>query len=281
MGSLRFWPPSNGRASRPEVLLLEAVEMLFRILYLGDKLVALHSIRTAAYAAHLARECRASNRSVFTVRLAGLLHDIGKLGVPRHLLYKAGTLLPEEFEAIKRHAEYGAHILDQYTPLRFLAKPVRHVHENFDGTGYPDGLKGHEIPLESRILAVADAFDALTTDRPYRQALPVEEALRILTLDAGRRWDPELVEVFRRLWVEGRLGLASTPSLDGDGKGQLDSALQWLSRLEWEMRGPLRPEEKAAGEISTPPRLLGPKGESAGQQWGAPLTSLAVACRQR
>ncbi|MDQ7029168.1 MAG: HD-GYP domain-containing protein [Ardenticatenia bacterium] len=253
--------------------------MLFSILYLGDRLAALHSLRTAAYAVHLAREVQTHSRVVFVVRLAGLLHDIGKLGVPRYLLYKADALRPEEFEAIKRHAEYGAYILERYSPLHFLAKPVRHVHENFDGTGYPDGLKGHEIPLESRILAVADAFDALTTDRPYRQALPTEEALRILKLDAGHRWDPELVRVFSLMWEEGHLRLPSFSFQPPDGDRQLfDSAFHWLHRLEQETMG-VSPagDEKAKGEISTPPRLG--HGHRDGTR-GASLTSLAIARRR-
>jgi len=127
---------------------------------------------------------------------AALFHDIGKIGVPDGILNKPGSLTPEEWEVMKRHPVIGAEIL---APLEFMgpALPiVLHEHEHWDGSGYPDGLAGERIPLGARVILVCDAFDAMTTDRPYRSALPHEEATSRLRAGAGGQFDPAVVEVF-------------------------------------------------------------------------------------
>ncbi len=226
--------------------LLETVEALFATLYLGDVLVATHSLRTAAYASVIAQAIGMTDGKVQVVRLASLLHDIGKLGIAKHVLYKAGELSEEEFEHVKDHVEFGLLPIKHHRLLRPLVPIVRHVHENFDGSGYPDGIAGHEIPLESRIIAVADAFDALTTDRPYRPALPAVDALRVLRMNAGSQWDPELVTLVDDLYTRQEFRLippeAEPRTLD------YGSIFDWLASLEDLVRGGKKK------------RLLSPKG---------------------
>ncbi len=125
-----------------------------------------------------------------------LLHDIGKIGVPDAILHKRGKLTPKEFEIIKQHPAFGERIC---RPLRFgpeVGPIVRSHHERWDGSGYPDGLASEGIPLGGRIVAIADALDAMTTDRPYHQALPIATAIDELLQGAGTQWDPRLVESF-------------------------------------------------------------------------------------
>ncbi|MDX1435374.1 MAG: diguanylate cyclase, partial [Anaerolineales bacterium] len=128
------------------------------------------------------------------VRRASLLHDIGQVGIPEAILTKSGPLSPEEYISVRRHVQLGADIVRDSKRLRALTTIIRHHHEWFDGSGYPDGLAGHDIPLEARILAVADAFAAMTSDRPYRKAKPLFEIIHEFKLQAGSQFDPEVVE---------------------------------------------------------------------------------------
>jgi len=128
-----------------------------------------------------------------------LLHDIGKIGIPDNILNKPGKLTPEEFEIMKRHAEIGEKIISPLEMLKKLKPLIRHHQEFYNGTGYPDGLHGEAIPLACRILAVVDTFDAMTTDRPYRKALPVEAAIAELHRCSGSQFDPKIVDVFIRI----------------------------------------------------------------------------------
>src|SRR6185503_6055535 len=130
------------------------------------------------------------------IEAAALLHDIGKLGVPEHILNKPGALNSEELKQMRTHAALGADILST-TEFPYPVVPiVRHHHENWDGSGYPDGLNGVEIPLGARILAVVDCFDALTSDRPYRQRMTEQEALKIIVERRGTMYDPVVVDAF-------------------------------------------------------------------------------------
>ena len=127
------------------------------------------------------------------------LHDIGKIGIPEEILNKKGKLTDDEYEVIKSHPVISEQII---MPLEFLAEVrpiVRHHHERYDGGGYPDGLAGDEIPRAAAILSVVDAYDALVSDRPYRNGLPPARALQILDEGAGTQWDPELIREFRSL----------------------------------------------------------------------------------
>ncbi|MBP86544.1 MAG: hypothetical protein CMJ64_07505 [Planctomycetaceae bacterium] len=130
--------------------------------------------------------------------LTGLLHDVGKIGVRDAVLSKPGALTDEEFEEIKEHPDKGWAILQDLNPLSYVLPSVLHHHENYDGRGYPDNLAGEDIPLDGRILAVADAYDAMTSDRPYRSGMPHEKAEAILRNGAGSQWDAEGIDAFFR-----------------------------------------------------------------------------------
>ena len=154
-----------------------------------------HSRRVARHAANIAKQMGLSGGEIAKIRAAGAMHDVGKVETPTAVLHKAGRLSDEEFDIVKRHPVDGADmvaILDDEE----LTAIVRHHHERMDGTGYPDGLAGDEIPLGARILAVADTFDAITSTRPYRQANPHKKALDILETEAGTQLDPVAVDAF-------------------------------------------------------------------------------------
>lgn len=174
-------------ASETAIALTEAIES--RDPYTGG-----HCHRLAHWAVDLARVLGLSPRDVESIGLGAALHDVGKIVVPDEILMKPGKLTPVEFAAIKQHCYSGGQICKRVPFLQAAYPIVYHHHERYDGTGYPDGLKGEEIPLGARIVAVVDAFDAMTTDRPYRKALLQEEAEAILRSGAGQQWDPKLVE---------------------------------------------------------------------------------------
>jgi len=131
------------------------------------------------------------------LRIAGLLHDLGKIGVPGSILNKQGRLSEEEYAIIQRHPEDGAQILSKIKMLHPHVPIIRYHHEWFNGNGYPAGLRGDEIPIGARVMAVADAFDAMTADRPYRKGLPAEQAIMRLEEAAGSQFDPQLVALFK------------------------------------------------------------------------------------
>jgi putative two-component system response regulator len=134
------------------------------------------------------------------LRRAGVVHDIGKIGVPEHVLLKKGPLTPEEWVIMKEHPAVGERICSPLKSFRLVLPIIRHHHEKLDGSGYPDGLRGDEIPLTARILQITDVFDALTTDRPYRAALPAEVAHSMMREEARRGWwDVSLLEEFEAL----------------------------------------------------------------------------------
>ena len=136
--------------------------------------------------------------SVEQVARAAELHDVGKIAVPDAILHKAGELEPEEWQFMRQHPIVGENIVAPLHSGSELLPIIRHHHESFDGTGYPDGLAGSGIPRLARIVSVCDAYDALINDRPYRRRLPVDDALRTLADGAGIQWDPEVVETFVR-----------------------------------------------------------------------------------
>ncbi|HSL51714.1 MAG TPA: HD-GYP domain-containing protein [Candidatus Deferrimicrobiaceae bacterium] len=154
-----------------------------------------HSERVAALARRIALGAGVPARVADTIAQAGLLHDLGKIGIPESVLRKPDSLTAEEWAVMRRHPIVGAQIV---APLEFFADGaiiVRHHHERHDGSGYPDGLRGELIPLGSRIVGVADVYDALTSDRPYRARLSRAEAVRWLEAEAGRTLDPRLTEL--------------------------------------------------------------------------------------
>ena len=130
------------------------------------------------------------------LELGSVLHDIGKIGVPDNVLNKPGRLTDEEYQLMKDHTTTGGEILKDITMIKDLDVGAKYHHERYDGTGYPEGLKGEEIPLAARIVSVADAYHALVSDRPYRKGMSVEKACQILEEGAGIQWDKELVRQF-------------------------------------------------------------------------------------
>ena len=158
-----------------------------------------HSDRVARVAVRLAEELGCDAKTLNTLYLAGLLHDIGKIGVNDAVLHKAGKLSDDEYAHIKQHVNIGHRILNDLAKLEDVLPVVLHHHESWDGGGYPHRLATQRIPLPARIVAVADAFDAMSSDRPYRKGMPDEKVEEILRAGAGQQWDPEVVDAFFRV----------------------------------------------------------------------------------
>lgn len=167
----------------------EVQSMLISILDGRDAYTAGHSQRVADSAVAIARDLRLPSSEIENIRRAGLLHDIGKVNVPDEVLKKPEKLSEDETRLMNQHPVDGARFVERVSSLRHLAPVIRHHHERYDGRGYPDGLSGEAIPLGARVLLVADAFDAMTTDRPYRVALSKAEALGRIITNAGTQFD--------------------------------------------------------------------------------------------
>ncbi len=159
-----------------------------------------HSLRVGFLSLHIARKLGLNQKEMGMLLFAAILHDVGKIGIPQEILLKPGKLGPDEMAVIRRHPAEGEKIVKPINPE--AAKIIRHHHENWDGTGYPDGLKGEQIPLLSRIITVADVFDALTTNRPYRKAFDFKKAMDIMHRDKGKMFDPEIFEAFLTIKTE-------------------------------------------------------------------------------
>jgi cyclic di-GMP phosphodiesterase len=156
-----------------------------------------HCDRLSKYSVALGERLRLSEDLCVALRRGGLIHDIGKLAVPEHILLKPGPLNPEERKIMENHTIAGERICAPLRSFRNVLPIIRYHHEKLDGSGYPDGLKGDQVPLTARILQVTDIFDALTTDRPYRKALPLEKALAIMREEVKRGWwDGQILEEF-------------------------------------------------------------------------------------
>jgi putative nucleotidyltransferase with HDIG domain len=156
-----------------------------------------HSRRVSAYSIEIAKRLGCSETEVRTLSHGALLHDIGKLAVPDSILLKPGALTPEEWAVMKEHVQVGYDLVSSIPFLEEVAELVLTHHERFDGTGYPRNLKGHQIPLCARIFAVADAFDAMTTPRPYQRPKSLSEAILEISLLSGRQFDPQVANAFR------------------------------------------------------------------------------------
>ncbi len=164
-----------------------------------DHYTAGHSIRVANYAVQIGEKANLSKKELNLLKKSALLHDIGKIGIPDHVLLKDGRLTDEEFYHIKQHPVIGAHILEQVNlteEMKPILPGVKYHHERYDGKGYPEGLREKETPLFGRIIAVADAYDAMTSDRPYRKGMSVEKALAIIEDGKGTQWDPYFASLF-------------------------------------------------------------------------------------
>ncbi|ACA59211.1 response regulator receiver modulated metal dependent phosphohydrolase [Candidatus Desulforudis audaxviator MP104C] len=183
---------------------LETVRSLVAAIDAKDSYTKSHQERVVMFAMLLGAELGLSAGEIDVLRQAAVLHDIGKIGVPEQILRKPEHLISEEFDIIRQHPVIGAEII---SPVRFLSEVVQivlHHHERFDGTGYPDGLKGAEIPLGARILAVADAVDAMLSDRPYARARTVAEVREELRRCSGTQFDPQLVKIALKIDLPSR-----------------------------------------------------------------------------
>ena len=192
----------HGRSARRyqdlKELLVGLTRSLTAALDAKDSYTFGHSERVARVAVELGRELGLPPDDLSDIYLAGLLHDVGKIGIRDSVLTKAGPLTREEFEHIKQHVTIGYNILSELHAIRNLLPGVLWHHERWDGKGYPHGLAGEAIPLLPRILAVADGFDAMSTARPYREAMPPRRVEEILAEGAGSQWDARIVEAFQR-----------------------------------------------------------------------------------
>lgn len=177
-------------------LLTGVIRAIINAIDAKDSYTCGHSDRVARYAKRIATRMGLSSQECDRVYMAGLLHDVGKIGVPDSILGKPGPLTPEEFAIVKKHPEIGFNILKHLKQLDYVLPGVLHHHEAVCGKGYPYGLVGEAIPLHGRILAVADAYDAMTSDRPYRPGMPSEKAESILRAGAEKMWDTDIVVVF-------------------------------------------------------------------------------------
>lgn len=186
-------------------LFIGTIRMLANAIDAKDPYTRGHSERVAYYSTIVAKELGMSPAEIENVHLAGLIHDVGKIGIEDRILRKPTALTDDEYEIMKQHPSKGAQILEAVPKLKALAGPGLMHHENVDGSGYPDGLKGDEIPLLGRMVSVADAFDAMTTDRPYSKAMTFDIALARLQFLSGKKFDPQCVDAMARALASGEL----------------------------------------------------------------------------
>jgi len=172
------------------------IEALAETIEKRDPYTGGHTKRVMNYSLLIGKAMGLSPKELENLKLAAILHDIGKIGIKDRVLLKEGKLTDEEALEMNMHPKYGAEILEHIKQLKDVIPGMRGHHERYDGSGYPDGLKGKEIPLFARIIAVADAYDAMTTDRPYRKGLPEEVAINELLRYAGKHFDPDIVRIF-------------------------------------------------------------------------------------
>jgi len=192
---------ANKHVEQLNKLYLSTIETLAMAVDAKDQVTHGHIRRVQSYATQLARKIGIRDEHLLkAIEAAALLHDMGKLAIPEHILNKPGKLTPAEFDKMKLHASIGAEILSAIDFPYPVVPIVRHHHENWDGTGYPDGLRGTDVPIGARILSVVDCFDALTSDRPYRPRLSDEDALTILIERRGSMYDPLVVDTFVRVY---------------------------------------------------------------------------------
>lgn len=186
---------ADTRQGAPKAEAFGMLESLVAAVDNKDSYTAEHSAEVTHYAMTIAEALGLSEKSLRIVRVAGLLHDVGKIGIPGSILRKPGRLTPDEAEIMKRHPQLGGLLIQEIPDCKEIRAAVVSHHERWDGTGYPHGLAGEAIPLIARIMAVADALSAMTSDRPYRAGLSMAEAIDELRSGAGAQFDPALVEL--------------------------------------------------------------------------------------
>jgi HD-GYP domain-containing protein (c-di-GMP phosphodiesterase class II) len=192
----------------------ETIKLITKTLYQKNRREQLHCERVSKLCELIGNAMRLSPDLVRELKMAGLLHDIGKIGVDESLLNKRGKLTELEWSDMKRHPEIGYHILRSVNEFAPIAKYVLHHHERIDGKGYPRQLKDEEIPIQSKIISIADAYDAMTSHRPYREDLSLSEVIAEFKSNAGSQFDPDILKIFidqimkQRIWrrIDGREG---------------------------------------------------------------------------
>jgi len=193
------------QASMNKEMFMGSIRMLANAIDEKDVYTRGHSERVAFYSAAIAKHLGMSPEEVERVHLSGIIHDVGKIGIEDKILRKPAALTEDEYEIMKQHPRKGEHILAAVPMLKKMAGAGLMHHENWDGSGYPDGLKAEQIPLLGRIVSVADAFDAMTTDRPYSKSMTFEAALARLRFLAGKKFDPECVTAIEKAAAAGDL----------------------------------------------------------------------------
>ena len=178
---------------------INSITSLALALEAKDEYTSGHSLRVSRISIFLAKEMGLTEDSIEKIRLAGLLHDIGKIGISNNILNKKETLTAEEFEQIKRHPEIGERILEPVVDDKIILRMVRMHHEQYNGEGYPDRLSGDLIPPEAQIIALADSFDAMTSDRPYRKAMTADKAIEEIIKESGVKFPSDIVETLERI----------------------------------------------------------------------------------
>jgi putative nucleotidyltransferase with HDIG domain len=191
-------------------LFIGSIRMLAAAIDEKDPYTRGHSGRVAKYSVLIAGELGMSAEEIDRLRIAALLHDVGKIGIDDRVLKKPGSLTPEEFDLMKQHPQKGANIMRPVTQLKEMIPGIELHHESMDGRGYPYGLSGEQIPLMARIIAVADTLDAITTNRPYQSARDVNDALQIIRKLAGPKFDPEVTQALEAAIHAGKLHVAPT-----------------------------------------------------------------------
>jgi HD-GYP domain-containing protein (c-di-GMP phosphodiesterase class II) len=192
-------------AAENRELFMASIQMLAGAVDEKDPYTRGHSDRVTRYSVLIAREMGLDEEFIETLRVSAQLHDVGKIGIEDRILKKPGALTPEEFAIMKTHTTKGANILRPVAQLKEMLPGIELHHESLDGRGYPHGLKDEEIPLLPRVIAVADTFDALTTNRPYQQAHEVNDALKIIHSLSGKRLDPKAVFALDALYHRGEI----------------------------------------------------------------------------
>ncbi|WP_378953500.1 HD-GYP domain-containing protein [Pelosinus sp. sgz500959] len=188
----------------------EVVDALAAAVDAKDSYTCGHSERVAEISLAIAKELNLSDEEQYLIHIGAHLHDVGKIGIPDAVISKPGRLTNEEFKLIKDHPIIGYHIVSKVKILQSVSLIVRHHHERIDGGGYPDGLRGEDIPLGARIVAVADAFDAMTTNRTYKVSMSISDALQELTRCSDTQFDRQIVEVFVRMMKRDKLSFFQT-----------------------------------------------------------------------
>ncbi len=186
-------------SKQPKEIFVEILENFTHFIESNHSDLEHHSSRVSIFAVAIAREMGLSKEETKIIERAGYLHDIGKIGINELIWFKPGSLTEEEWAEVKKHPEIGKKIIELSKHLHMEQPVVRHHHERFDGKGYPDGLSDKKIPLAARILAVADAYDAMTSSRPYREAMQPLEAIEELKKCNGTQFDPEVVNAFLKV----------------------------------------------------------------------------------